>query len=82
MTELQIKLTPEEVKYFEAISQSESGKVLLGYLTRLKGELFSPKSLTKENFDARKDAVEIIEKLIEAKIGFTKAPEVEINPYV
>lgn len=68
MDELQIRLTEDEIKTFQAISQSATGKVLFSYLARVKQELFNPKALTVENFQARKEAYHLIEEYIEKKI--------------
>jgi hypothetical protein len=77
-----MKLTEEERQFFSNISQTETGKLLLSYLAKLKNELFNPQTLTKENFDARKEAFTIIEESLEKpiKVG-GKVEKGEANPY-
>jgi hypothetical protein len=82
MDDLKIRLTEEEIKCFQNLSESDSGKVLLKYLARLKNEIFNPKAVTRENFDARKEAVLLIEVLIEDKLRLTNKEEKnEVNEY-
>lgn len=78
-----MKLTEEERMFFTGISQTETGKLLLSYLTKIKNELFDPKTLTKENFDARKEALTIIEEYLEKPIKVAgKTEKGDVSEYV
>lgn len=57
-----MKLNEREIKFFRDFSGTETAKVLLEYFDRLKVELFNPSVVTKENFEGRKEAFELLEK--------------------
>lgn len=57
-----MKLTEQDVQQFRSLRKSPTGKWLADYIGRLKVELFTPGLVTKENIDARTEAVKLIDE--------------------
>lgn len=57
-----MEYTDKDVQQLRAIRKSPMGKWLVEYIERLKVELFRPGSVTKENVDARTEAVKLIDE--------------------
>ena len=74
-----MKLTDREVKLFKDLHGTELGRVLVDYFERLKVDLFNPSVITKDNFESRKEALEILEKEFIQRIKLVN-PEKEVSP--
>lgn len=57
-----MKRTDKDVQQFRSLRKIPTGKWLVEYIERLKVELFRPGSVTKENVDARTEAVKLIDE--------------------
>ena len=63
-----MKLTEQDIELFKNLSVSGVGKALLDYLGRLEGAILDPVTLSKDNVEARKEAIETIRENITDRI--------------
>lgn len=63
-----MKLTDQDIELFKQLSTSGVGKALLDYLARLEQAILDPVTLSKDNVEARKEAIETIRENITDRI--------------
>lgn len=76
-------LNEKDKKLFEAMTISETGRLLTDYINRAKADMFDPETLTPENLPAKKEAWSFIENYILSRLGnFPKDKKGEPNQYM
>lgn len=63
-----MKLTDQDIELFKQLNISGVGKALLDYLARLEQAILDPVTLSKDNVEARKEAIETIRENITDRI--------------
>ncbi len=60
-----MKLTNKDIAMIRGLHESATGKWLVDFLERKKVDMFSPGTVTRENVDAKNEAIKVIDSLIE-----------------
>lgn len=77
-----MRLNQDEIELFKQLSGSGTGKGLLSYIRRLQADLFEPKTLTKDNLEARKETAAALEEFADRiKYAGEDIKKDDVDPY-
>ncbi len=70
-----MKLTEEDIRLFRSLNKTETGMQLLDYLERLIHSMLDVSTLSKENVEAKKEAVMSIKENLIDRIELVNHPK-------
>ena len=73
-----MNLTLEDIDLFVHLNQSDTGAKIVDYLQRYKLHLSDVETMTKENFEGRKESIKAIQDFID-KIQLVNQPKKSAN---